>query len=276
VVLFQETFEDNSFTSRGWYDQAMPITTAEHFSGTHALEIHYAPGTTIPFPATHRLVTPTPSVYISYWVKYSTNWVGSGQAWHPHEFMVMSTEDGAYQNPSDTYLALYLEQVYQNGGVPTMSMQDNMVINLNYGAVPNSLIGITESRSTSGCNGVVETNVITGCYYNPPWYNAKTVKAAQVAFQPVPGPGYKNTWNHVEAYYQLNSIVGGIGQANGVMQYWFNGALMIDRHDILYRTGARPNLQFNQFLIAPYIGNGGSPVDQYTWIDDLTVATAKP
>src|SRR2546425_4445140 len=41
------------------------------------------------------------------------------------------------------------------------------------------------------------------------------------------------------------------------------------RHDIRWRTGARATIQFHQFLIAPYIGNGGSPVDQYLWVDDL-------
>jgi len=66
-----------------------------------------------------------------------------------------------------------------------------------------------------------------------------------------------------------------LGQADGVMQYWFNGTLVIDRHDILFRTGARPTIQFHQFLIGPYIGDG-SPVDQSMWVDNLTVATAKP
>ena len=79
----------------------------------------------------------------------------------------------------------------------------------------------------------------------------------------------------MEVYFQLNSVVGGIGVGDGVMQYWFNGTLVLDRHDILYRTGARPNIQFHQFMIAPYIGDG-SPVDQYMWIDDLTVATGRP
>jgi hypothetical protein len=34
-------------------------------------------------------------------------------------------------------------------------------------------------------------------------------------------------------------------------------------------------MKFNQFVMAPYMGNG-SPVDQSFWIDDLTVATAPP
>jgi uncharacterized protein YjdB len=59
------------------------------------------------------------------------------------------------------------------------------------------------------------------------------------------------------------------------MQYWFNGTLVLDRHDILFRTGARPSINFHQFLIAPYIGDR-SPADQYMWIDDLLVATGIP
>jgi len=95
-----------------------------------------------------------------------------------------------------------------------------------------------------------------------------------VTFQPSAGTGYKANWNFVEAYYQLNTIVNGIGQADGVMQYWFNGTLVIDRHDILYRTGQNPNIQFSQFLIAPYIGDG-SPVDQSMYLDNLRVATGR-
>src|SRR2546425_4278617 len=109
----------------------------------------------------------------------------------------------------------------------------------------------------------------------PPWYNDKELQASQVWFQPTAGPGYKGNWNHVEAYFQINSIAGGIGQADGVMQYWFNGTLVFDRHDILFRTGARPSINFHQFLIAPYIGDG-SPADQYMWVDNLTVATGAP
>jgi hypothetical protein len=69
-------------------------------------------------------------------------------------------------------------------------------------------------------------------------------------------------------------VVNGVGQADGVVQYWFNGTLVIDRHDILFRTGQHPNLQLNQLIIGPYIGDG-SPVDQTMWIDNLRVATGR-
>ena len=278
-VLFQETFENTAFGSRGWYDNTgMAITDTQHITGSaHALEVHFRSGADMPTwgGAARHLFTATPTLYISYWVKYSSNWVGSGQPYHPHEFLVMSDLDGDYDGPSDNWLTLYVEHNYQNGGIPRLALQDNKAINTSYGTPPTNLIGITHNRSTGGCNGVVETNVVTSCYNGPPWYNDKELHAGQVAFQPTPGPGYKGNWNHVEVYFQINSIVGGVGQADGVMQYWFNGTLVIDRRDMLFRAGARPSINFHQFLIAPYIGDG-SPVDQYMWVDDLTVATAKP
>jgi uncharacterized protein YjdB len=279
VVLFQEAFEDNAFAGRGWYDNTNPATTtAQHLPGsTRALEMHFLAGALTPVAggAVRHLFQPTPTLYVSYWVKYSANWVGSGRPYHPHEFLVMSDQDGDWDGPSNGWLVNYIEHSYQNGGIPRLGMQDSKAINTSFGALPRSLIGVTENRSTAGCNGVVEPNVGTSCFNMPPWYNDKGVFAAQPAFQPTAGPGYKGNWNHVEVYLQLNSVVGGIGVADGVMQYWFNGALVIDRHDILFRTGARPTIKFHQFVIAPYIGDG-SPVDQYMWIDDLTLATGRP
>jgi hypothetical protein len=279
TVLVQENFADNLFASRGWYDNtAAVVTTAQHLTGnTSALEMHFLLGATTPVAggAMRHLFPATSTVYVSYWVKYSANWVGSAHAYHPHEFLVMSNLDGDYDGPSNGWLVAYIEHNYQNGGIPRLALQDNKAINSSLGVPPVNLVGITENRSTNGCNGVVEPNVVTTCFNMPPWYNDKELSAPQVWFQPNPGPGYKADWNHVEATFQINSIVGGVGQADGVMQYWFNGTLVLDRHDILFRTGARPTIQFHQFIIAPYIGDG-SPVDQYMWVDNLTVATAKP
>jgi hypothetical protein len=73
----------------------------------------------------------------------------------------------------------------------------------------------------------------------------------------------------------MNSIVGGKGVNDGVVQYWFDGQLIIDHHDVLLRTGANAAMQFNQLVIAPYIRDG-SPVTQSLWIDNLTVGTGRP
>ena len=278
TLLFQENFENNSLASRGWYDNtSVLLSTTEHIAGSvSSAQYRFLAGATTPTSggAQRHKFTPSNSFYLSYYVKYSTNWVGSTKAYHPHEFYTLSNLDGDYDGPSQSFLDVYVEQNYLNGGRPRLAVQDNKSVNYSYGALPHNLVGVTENRSTGGCNGMTETNMFSECYNaGTYWYNDKQI-TGPVVFQPNAGAGYKNNWNFVEAYFQLNTIVNGIGQANGVMQYWFNGALIIDRHDILYRTGAHPTLQFSQFLIAPYIGDG-SPVDQSMWVDNLRVATAR-
>jgi len=40
---------------------------------------------------------------------------------------------------------------------------------------------------------------------------------------------------------------------------------------VLMRTAQHADMKFNQFIIAPWIGDG-SPIDQTFWLDDLVVA----
>lgn len=278
TLLFQEDFEDANLSARGWYDNTnVLLSTNEHIAGSNSsAQYRFLPGATNPtIGGTQRhKFTPTSSFYVSYYVKYSSNWVGSNKPYHPHEFLALSTLDGDYDGPSENFLTVYIEQHYVNGGRPRLAMQDNKSINQSSGALPNNLVGATENRSTGGCNGVMESNLYSECYNaGSSWYNSKQI-TGPVVFQPDPGSGYKNNWNFVEAYFQLNTIVNGIGMADGVIQYWFNGTPIIDRHDLLFRTGAHPTLQFNQFLIGPWIGDG-SPLDQSMWVDNLRIATAR-
>jgi hypothetical protein len=278
TLLFAEDFEDTNLASRGWYDNTtVLLSTTEHVPGSNSsAQYRFFAGATQPtIGGTQRhKFTPTSSFYVSYYVKYSSNWVGSNKAYHPHEFLALSTLDGDYDGPSENFLTVYVEQHYLNGGRPRLAMQDSRSINASAGALPNNLVAVTENRSTGGCNGVVESNLYSECYNDgSSWYNSKQI-TGPVVFQPNPGTGYKNNWNFVEAYFQLNTVVNDIGSADGVIQYWFNGTLIIDRHDILFRTGAHPTLQFNQFLIGPWIGDG-SPVDQSMWVDNLRIATAR-
>src|SRR6266545_2410760 len=129
TLLFQESFEDTAFGGRGWYDNtAMATTINQHIAGsTRALEVHFTSGATTPTwgGAARRLFAPSPTLYVSYWVKYSSNWVGSGQWYHPHEFMVLSDQDADWDGLSNNWLAAYIEENYQNGGVPRVQLQDN-------------------------------------------------------------------------------------------------------------------------------------------------------
>src|SRR5262245_2703896 len=276
TMLFQEPFEDTDFAGHGWYDNTAPVTTTlEHLpNSTRALEMRFPAGATTPISggAMRRLFPATHTLYVSYWVKYSSNWVGSGRPYHPHEFYVLSDQDGDWDGPASNWLTAYIEENYQNGGIPRLALQDNKAINTSFGALPIDLSATTENRSVTGCNGIVETGIAWECFNMPPWYNDKQLQAPAVVFQPNAGAGYKATWNHVEVYFQLNSVANGKGVADGVMQYWFNGQPVIDRHDILFRTASRSTIQFHQFLIAPYIGDG-SPVSQTMWVDDLQLAT---
>jgi hypothetical protein len=107
------------------------------------------------------------------------------------------------------------------------------------------------------------------------YWNGKVWKANSVYFQDTAGPYYKNNWHRVEAYFKLNSIANGKGISDGIIRYWYDGSLIIERTNIIMRTGQYPNMKFNQFLIAPWIGDG-SPVDQTMWVDNLTVETTRP
>jgi hypothetical protein len=280
TVLFAENFDDANLAARGWYDLPSggitSITSAQHIPGsTASLEIDFSQGGVTPSPPTaaRHLFTATDAVYLRYWVKYSANWVGSGQPYHPHEFYFLTTADPAYVGPAYTHLTTYVEHNYQNGGLAVLKTQD--AANIDETKVGQDLTNVTENRATSGCNGNSD-GYSTSCYVSGSVHeNEKDWISAQPVFQPNPGPGYKGDWHEVEVYFKLNSIVNGIGKPDGVAQYWCDGTLVIDHHDVLFRTGAHPTMQFNQFLMGPYIGDG-SPVAQQAWVDDLVVMTARP
>jgi len=277
--LFQENFEDASLSSRGWYDNAnVVLSSTEHIPGsTRSAQFTFNQGATLPttgLGARHKF-TPTSSLYVSFYVKYSSNWVGSGKTYHPHEIYVLSNMDGDYDGPANNWMTLYIEHNYQqNGGVPVIAVQDNKTVNSSLGTPPLNLVGVTENRSTGACNSTVEGGFNGICYRDGAlWYSAKQL-AGPVALQPKPGAGYKSDWNFVEVYFQMNSVANGVGQADGALQYWFNGSLIIDRHDVRWRTGARPNIQWAQLMLSPYIGDG-SPITQSIYYDNLRVATGR-
>lgn len=124
TVFFRESFDDPNFTQRGWYDNATIPTTASEFHGTggRAAEYIYRKGgTKAQGSAIRRQFTPSRSVYVSYWVKYSANFVGSGKPYHPHEFHFTTTLNDKYVGPAWTKMTLYIEQ---NNGYPMLAFQD--------------------------------------------------------------------------------------------------------------------------------------------------------
>ena len=279
-LLFEETFEDIDLKSRGWYDLAdgtlASFTTREHAPhSTRSLEAHFRRGATTPVPkvAARRLFPESESVYVRYWVKYSDSWVGSGKPYHPHEFLLLTNADDPYVGPSRTHLTAYVEHNYQNGGVAVLGIQDGE--NIDARRVGADLGYLTEKRAVAGCNGDSRTGR-GDCYQadgRP--NNGRFWKSTRPVLIRASRVRAREGWHLVEAYFKLNSIRKGVGQDDGVAQYWLDGELLIDRHDVLFRTGAFPRMKFRQFMFAPFIGDG-SPVDQTAWYDDFVVMTARP
>jgi len=107
TILFQESFDDAGFAGRGWYDLPgggiTSVTTLEHILGsTASLEVNFDLAGTSPNPRVggRHLFTESDAVYLRYWVKYSSNWVGSGRPYHPHEFSFVTSSDSAYVGPA--------------------------------------------------------------------------------------------------------------------------------------------------------------------------------
>ena len=272
-TLFHEGFEDVNLAARGWYDNTTPLlSTTEHVADSaRSIEYQFPKGSARPSAgsALRRKFTASDSVYLRYHVKYSANWVGSQRPYHPHEFHFLTNGDDDWAGLSFSRLTVYVEQ---NGGTPLVAIQDAR--NIDQAKVGVNLTGVTEQRAAAGCNGSTD-GYPDNCYVVSMTHaNEKKWRAARPYFTDTPGPFSKSDWHLVEAYVRLNTIAAGKGVNDGVIQYWFDGQLVIDHHDALLRTGANPTMQFNQFVIAPYIGDG-SPIAQSMWIDDLTVATGR-
>ncbi len=277
AVFFQENFEDTSFSSRGWYDSSNGggiLSSTEHIAGsTRSFECKFLLGGTVcsgGTPSRHAFPE-TDSIYVSYYVKYSSNWEGSNRPYHPHEFQILTNIDSAYWGPSRSHLTAYIEQ---NEGKPRLQITD--ALNIDVTRVGVDLVNVTEQRGVAGCNGDSDGYGPGDCWLSGTNQNNEKVwMTSNVYFQDTPGPYYKNDWHFIEVYYRLNSISNGKGIPDGVMQYWYDGQLIINHNNVMLRTGQYPLMKFNQLIIAPWIGDG-SPVEQTMWIDNLTVGNARP
>jgi len=202
-VLLFEDFETGDFAAKGWYDGFDNQRTDEEFkNGSYSYEGHFAEGSKTSGAGRH-LFTPTDKVYISYWVKYSSNYVGSGVGYHPHEWNVLTNKDWAYQGPADTHLTLYIEQ---NAGRPLLAIQDSKNVDPDCIVLNNnSFVGcngnfntypFTENRSVSSCNGLIGYVDRRDCFASSGsthgYYSARIWDADSVYFRNEPGPYYKN------------------------------------------------------------------------------------
>ena len=274
VIFFEELFDDDNFSARGWYDGTILRTTAEHIPGSiSSAEFHFLQGATKPTNGggVRKLFTESESVYISFYIKYSSNWTGSNQYYGMHEFHTLTNLNGAYSGLAYTHLTTYIEQ---NAGEPLLGIQDGE--NIDESNIGVDLTNITEERSIAGCNGDSDGYGNGSCYLSGSvHWNGKRWEAGDVYFQDTPGPYYKNDWHFIEVFFKLNSIVNGKAVADGHLKYWYDGEPLIAHEDVMLRTGEHPTMKFNQYIAAPYMGEG-SPIDQTFWVDNLTVADSRP
>ena len=275
TLLFEEFFEDSNLEARGWYDNTnIELSTSEHISESNSsAEFYFAQGASTPRSggSMRKKFAETDEVYVSYYVKYSANWEGSNRSYHPHEFLLLTNLDGDWNGLSDTHLTAYIEH---NEGVPIVALQDSQ--NIDEGNIGVDLTNVKETRAVTGCNGSPNTGYTrVDCYsYGDGHRNEIVWKADNLYFQDTPGQFYKNDWHKIEVYFKINGIVDNKGIPDGIIQYWYDDQLIINRNNVMFRTAQHPNMKFDMFAIAPYIGDG-SPVNQSMWVDNLVLATSR-
>jgi hypothetical protein len=288
TVLFSEPFDDANFAARGWYDGpggTITTTTVSPNGGAGAFECNFAQGATgcsAGKPARHR-ITPSDRVYVRMMIRFSPNWVGSGRAYHPHMFHFTTNKDTDFVGPANSRLTLYIEVV---GGRPMLALQDSRNVdpacvlrnndtfvgcNGNFMTYP-----FTENRSVAACNGLAGDVDGRDCFSTGTntWYSARSWDTPQPWFTDTPGPRFKADWHRLEAYFQLNTIQQGVGVPDGRIRLRLDGQTVVTSDRVLFRTNQHADMQFTQFLMLPYIGDG-SPVVQQFQVDQLVVATGE-
>jgi len=90
-----------------------------------------------------------------------------------------------------------------------------------------------------------------------------TVDGEQQYFQP-------GTWHHLTQRVHINTP----GKHDGILQAWFDGALVVDRHDIRYRDV--DTFAVDRFLFDPFFGGSdetwSTTRDEYIFFDEIVVS----
>jgi hypothetical protein len=271
TIFFAESFDDDSFAARAWFDDnSVPRSTTTQQHGTSSLQLTWTKGATNPnnVGLMRKTFTPSDKIYVKYYWRFNSDWIGSGVAYHPHMISLLSDLDDPWVGPSLTYLNNYIEV---NNLTPRILIQDTMNIVSNPTPQWSTTRG-TETRSVGGCNGCLPGSDCGNidcyaCSSNSGWCNYRGWDGTSNFLL--------NTWHKVEAYFQMNTISGGIGQPNGIMWMKVDNNYVINKTNIVYRTNQHPTMKWKTFIIAPYIGDG-SPQAQTMWMDELEVADAPP
>jgi hypothetical protein len=222
ATLLTETWNDQSLPAA--YDQ---LWTSAAFDSSirmgstgYSAKFTWNQGATIATgtgPAAARYLIPaTEQIYVSTYWRFNSDWVGSGQGYHPHLIYILSDTDynvnGAYSGLAANYLDTYIEP-HALGAY--LVLQDILNEGTTYGAVCGS-----------------------GCFYAP-----------SVDFVP-------NQWYRIEVWLKMNTMNGNSPNADGEMKMWVDGVSVYDANNRIYRNGQNPTMKWRTVNIGPWIGDG--------------------
>jgi hypothetical protein len=132
-IFFNEPVEDNNFASRGWYDTTSQVLTSDGAIGgsTQSIDWTWTQGQNTPPGATAmRLsISPTDNIFIEYYQKVSSSWVGSGAGFHPHLIWFLTNKDSDFSGPFGSELTLYSEMNGPNGLTPRLAFANPANVN---------------------------------------------------------------------------------------------------------------------------------------------------
>ena len=277
-LLFSEDFEDSNYLNRGWYDGThFDLVSSEHENGAQSARFAFAQGATSwtgTTGAMRKLFTSSDAVYVDYYIKYSAGWREQTGGFGHHEIHVATDADNDYTNLAFTHTLGYIEHWGTSGSStplsPHLTLQDGA--NIDQSKINVNLTASTENRSTNGCNGLLDSTFFdsVSCYDSGggEYWNGKTKGASSQTMS-------LNAWHHVQAYFKMNTITANKGNADGTLAYWLDGVQQFRSDAVLFRTNQHSTMKFNQFVIAPYMGNG-APVTQTFYIDNLKVFSGIP
>jgi hypothetical protein len=242
-VLFKESFDDAKVGERAWYDHGAVRIAGDASAGKGCLEYEWIKGKDNVQGSSpmRRLFEPTDRVYVRFDLKLSKGFGWSGRTYHPHLINLLTTENGKWHGPAASHLTLYIEPV---AGKLRLAAQD-----IQNKDAPH---GLTQGPLKGG--------------YNGKFYDSEKVLFAD------------DQWHTVEAYFQLNTLDLAADKPNrdGIVRGWFDGQLVVEHKEVVFRTTDFPKMQFNQFFLGPYFGPGLLPHSQKLWIDELIVARERP
>jgi hypothetical protein len=273
TLLFSESFENDSWSSRGWYDGTNSTGTASNGYSGSALRWEGASAATKPTGFStirNNLSQAVDEFLIEYYVKYDSGWQGSRQTYHPHLMHILSSDDTSYQGFAASNSNLYFESLSDTSSpytnYPIIAHQDLV----RAVSDTNDLTDITEARSANECDTPYEETGATNgvCYASGDnWYSSNTWKSQGISIP-------ESDWVKITAYIKTNTFTAGVANFDGIMKLWVNDSLAIESNTVLYAAGGYEGATWNKIALAPWIGDG-SPVNQTMWLDELEIWTVE-